>query len=100
MTSTAQGKGSEILISPTILHTGFTATHIFILHVPLWQLKYFSYNLTLLHVMKAFGNWRLNLQRYISQHPHSLNCVIYIHNFSHLREEYKRKLYILHMHDY
>ena len=50
--------------------------------------------------MKVFGNWRLNLQLYISQHSYNLNSVIHIHYLSHLHDEYKRKLDILNMHDY
>jgi hypothetical protein len=35
MTSTAQEKGPQIQISPSIVDTGFTARQIFILHVPM-----------------------------------------------------------------
>jgi hypothetical protein len=56
MTSTAQEKGSEILISPSLPYIQVLQPHM----CP-WQLKYFSYNLTLLHVMNAFRNRRLNL---------------------------------------
>jgi hypothetical protein len=99
MTSTAQEKGSEILISPSVPPL-LRYMPVLQPHMCPWQLKYFSYILTLLHVMKAFGNWRLNLQLYISQHSYNLNCVIQIHNLSHLHEEYKRNQDILNMHDY
>jgi hypothetical protein len=78
MTSTAQEKGSETDLSinstPAALHTGFTAKYSYLMSS--WQLKCFLYNLTLLHVVKAFVNWRPNLQLYITEQSYSLNCHI------------------------